>query len=78
MASNPPMVQQIERLRQTLFEAEVVVVGAGAGLSTAAGYLYDGARFQKHFADFIERYHFRNMYEGGFYPFPTLEEKWAY
>ena len=78
MASNPPMVQQIERLRQALFEAEAVVVGAGAGLSTAAGYLYDGARFQKHFADFIERYHFRNMYEGGFYPFPTLEEKWAY
>ena len=78
MASNPPMVQQIERLRQALFEAEAVVVGAGAGLSTAAGYLYDGARFQKHFADFIERYHFRNMYEGGFYSFPTLEEKWAY
>ena len=78
MASNPPMVQQIERLRQALFEAEAVVVGAGAGLSTAAGYLYDGARFQKHFVDFIERYHFRNMYEGGFYPFPTLEEKWAY
>ena len=78
MASNPPMVQQIERLRQALFEAEAVVVGAGAGLSVAAGYLYDGARFQKHFADFIERYHFRNMYEGGFYPFPTLEEKWAY
>ena len=78
MASNPPMVQQIERLRQALFEAEAVVVGAGAGLSVAAGYLYDGARFQKHFADFIERYHFRNMYEGGFYPFPTRELFWAW
>lgn len=77
-ASNRQTVRQIERLQQALVEAEAVVVGAGAGLSTAAGYLYDGERFQKHFADFIERYRFRNMYEGGFYPFPTLEEKWAY
>ena len=78
MVADRQIVQQIERLQAGLSQAEAVVVGAGAGLSAAAGYLYDGARFQKHFADFIERYHFRNMYEGGFYPFPTLEEKWAY
>lgn len=49
---------QIERLRQELSRAQAIVVGAGAGLSTAAGYDYDGERFQKHFWDFIERYHF--------------------
>ena len=69
---------QIERLRQELSRAQAIVVGAGAGLSAAAGYDYDGERFQKHFGDFIERYHFRSMYEGGFYPFATPEEQWAY
>ena len=69
---------QIERLRQELSWAQAIVVGAGAGLSTAADYDYDGERFQKHFGDFIEWYHFRSMYEGGFYPFATPEEQWAY
>ena len=69
---------QIERLRQELSWAQAIVVGAGAGLSTAAGYGYGGERFQKHFGDFIEWYHFRSMYEGGFYPFATPEEQWAY
>lgn len=69
---------QIERLKQALETAEAIVVGAGAGLSTSAGLTYDGPRFEAHFADFIEKYHFRDMYSAGFYPFPTLEERWAY
>lgn len=59
-------------------EADAVVVGAGAGLSTAAGFTYSGERFQQHFADFINKYGFTDMYSAGFYPFPTEEEKWAY
>ena len=55
-----------------------MIVGAGAGLSTAAGLTYSGPRFHEHFADFIERYGFRDMYSGGFFPFPTEEERWAY
>ncbi len=55
-----------------------MLVGAGAGLSTAAGLTYSGARFREHFADFIERYGFTDMYSGGFFPFPTEEERWAY
>ncbi len=55
-----------------------MVVGAGAGLSTAAGFTYAGERFQRHFADFIEKYGFTDMYSAGFYPFPTEEEHWAY
>ena len=66
------------KLYQTLQSADAVVVGAGAGLSTSAGFTYSGERFQKHFADFIEKYGFTDMYTAGFYPFPTQEEFWAY
>ena len=69
---------EIEKLRKTLREADAVVVGAGAGLSTAAGFTYSGERFLQHFADFINKYGFTDMYSAGFYPFPTEEEKWAY
>lgn len=68
----------IVRLKKTLDECETVVIGAGAGLSTAAGFTYSGERFQKHFSDFIKKYGFRDMYSGGFYPFETPEEHWAY
>lgn len=68
----------IEQLKYQIQTADAVVIGAGAGLSTAAGFTYSGERFQKYFADFIEKYHFKDMYSGGFYPFETLEEHWAY
>jgi NAD-dependent SIR2 family protein deacetylase len=69
---------EIEKLLKALHEADAVVVGAGAGLSTAAGFTYSGERFQQHFADFINKFGFTDMYSAGFYPFPTEEEKWAY
>ncbi len=55
-----------------------MVIGAGAGLSTSAGFVYGGERFRKYFSDFEETYGFHDMYTGGFYPFETLEEYWAY
>ncbi len=69
---------EIEVLRHALDTADAVVIGAGSGLSTAAGFTYSGERFRKYFADFIETYHFRDMYSGGFYSFSSLEEHWAY
>ena len=69
---------QIERLRRALDEADAVVIGAGAGLSTAAGFTYSGERFERYFSDFAAKYGFHDMYSGGFYPFPTQEEFWAY
>ena len=69
---------QTQRLKRALDEAEAVVIGAGSGLSTAAGFTYDGDRFQQNFADFAAKYGIRDMYSGGFYPFPTPEEFWAY
>ena len=69
---------EIEKLRYELASADAVIIGAGAGLSTAAGFAYSGERFEKYFADFIAKYGFRNMYEGGFYHFESLEEFWAY
>ena len=66
------------RLKQAIRDADAVLIGAGAGLSTAAGFAYAGDRFKRFFSDFIQKYHFRDMYTGGFYPFRTLEEKWAY
>ncbi len=70
--------RQISRLKEELQNAEAVVIGAGAGLSTSAGFEYDGARFSAHFADFEKKYGFHDMYAGGFYPYPTPEEFWAY
>ena len=69
---------EIEKLQKVLHEADTVVVGAGAGLSTSAGFSYSGERFERHFADFIGKYGFTDMYSAGFYPFPTEEEHWAY
>ena len=78
MKSTKTYSGKIERLREKIENADAVLIGAGAGLSTSAGFTYSGERFQKYFSDFIEKYHFRNMYEGGFYPFDSLEEHWAY
>ena len=68
----------IDMLRQVLNHADAVVIGAGAGLSTSAGFTYDGERFEQYFADFAAKYGIRDMYSGGFYPYSSLEEHWAY
>lgn len=68
----------VERLAHELESADAIVVGAGAGLSTSAGYEYGGKRFRENFADFEAKYGFHDMYSGGFYPFPNEEERWAY
>ncbi len=69
---------EIKKLRSALREADAVVIGAGAGLSTAAGFVYNGERFKKYFSDFEEKYGFHDMYSGGFYPYKTPEELWAF
>lgn len=69
---------RISQLKLAIEKADAVIVGAGAGLSTSAGFSYAGKRFETYFSDFIEKYHFKDMYSAGFYPFPTLEEFWAY
>ncbi len=68
----------IKRLKKALDECDAVVIGAGAGLSTSAGFVYSGERFEKYFSDFGKRYGFKDMYSGGFYPYKTKEEFWAY
>ena len=70
--------QEIDRLQSALLEADTVIIGAGAGLSTSAGFTYSGERFEQYFSDFIKKYGIEDMYSGGFYPFSTLEEHWAY
>ncbi len=69
---------KLERLKKEIETADAIVIGAGAGLSTAAGFTYSGERLQRYFSDFVEKYDFSDMYSGGFYPFPTPEEQWAY
>ena len=70
--------QKIDRLKAELQDADTILIGAGSGLSTSAGLTYDGERFLKHFSDFHEKYGITDMYSGGFYPFPSLEEYWAW
>ena len=69
---------KIKKIQDALTEADAVIIGAGAGLSTSAGFTYAGERFHKYFFDFEEKYGFHDMYTGGFYPYHTLEEHWAY
>ena len=68
----------IEKLKEKFHTADAVVIGAGAGLSAAAGFTYSGERFEKYFSDFRKKYGFEDMYSGGFYPYQTPEEHWAY
>ena len=68
----------MENIKSILQNADSVLIGAGAGLSTSSGFTYSGSRFQKYFADFEKKYGFHDMYSGGFYPYKTLEENWAY
>ena len=70
--------KQIEALKEEIQTADAIVIGAGAGLSTSAGFTYDGERFEKTFADFRKKYGIQDMYSGGFYPYDTLEEYWAW
>jgi len=72
------MTEILEKLKNTINTADAIVIGAGAGLSTAAGFAYSGERFQKYFSDFEEKYGFHDMYTGGFFPFETPEIMWAY
>ena len=73
VSSNP-----IEQLREALESADAVIIGAGAGLSASAGLTYSGERFRQTFGDFQAKYGIRDMYSGGFYPFQSLEEYWAW
>ena len=72
------MEKKILKLKELIRQADAVMIGAGAGLSTAAGFVYSGERFEKYFGDFGRKYGFRDMYSGGFWPYETQEEFWAY
>lgn len=78
MRSTEDYSDKIKRLKSALDEADAVIIGAGAGMSTSAGFTYSGERFDRYFSDFSEKYGFKDMYSGGFYPYPTPEEMWAY
>ena len=70
--------ENFRRLKREIETADAIVIGAGAGLSTAAGFTYSGERFEKYFFDFIERFGIPDMYSGGFWPFPDEETRWAW
>lgn len=70
--------EKIEKISAVLSAADAVIIGAGAGLSVSAGFIYSGKRFHENFHDFEAKYGFHDMYSGGFYPYETPEERWAY
>ena len=76
--STEKYLKNIEILKEKLAFADCIVIGAGAGLSTSAGFTYSGERFEKYFSDFAGKYGFGDMYSGGFYPYNLREEFWAY
>lgn len=71
-------MNNIEKLKEEIETADAILIGAGAGLSTAAGLTYSGERFMNVFGDFHKKYGINDMYTGGFYPFDSLEEYWAW
>lgn len=71
-------LNNIENIKKLINETEYILIGGGSGLSASAGIEYSGKRFEDNFKDFIEKYHFTDMYTSGFYNFETQEEKWAY
>ena len=73
-----PYEEQVRKLKEKIQNAEAIILGAGSGLSTAAGLSYSGERFQKYFFDFAKKYSIRDMYSGGFFPFESPEEFWAW
>ena len=70
--------KQIKELKNEIETADAIVIGAGAGMSTSAGMYYNGERFERYFSDFHKKYGIRDIYSGGFYPYETLEEYWAW
>ncbi|MCM1500842.1 MAG: Sir2 silent information regulator family NAD-dependent deacetylase [Clostridium sp.] len=78
MKSTKDYLDKIERLKYEVANADAILIGEGAGLSTAAGLTYSGERFMRYFSDFVEKYGIRDMYSGGFYPFNGMEEYWAW
>lgn len=76
--STEAYLDKLSRLKAVLNDADAVIIGAGSGLSTAAGFTYSRERFERYFYDFAEKYHIRDIYSGGFYPFDSLEEYWAW
>ncbi len=70
--------EAIQKLKTEIDEADAIVIGAGAGLSTSAGFIYNGERFHKYFSDFAVRFGIQDMYSGGFYPYPDAETRWAF
>ena len=78
MNSTDNYSDKLSRLKDEIATAEAIIIGAGAGLSASAGFDYSGERFKKYFADFHEKYGITDMYSGGFYPFETLNEYWAW
>ena len=75
---NIPYEEQVHKLKEKMQNAEAIVLGAGSGLSTAAGLTYSGERFQKYFFDFAKKYPIQDIYSGGFFPFESPEEFWAW
>ena len=77
-AGKGPREERIARLKTEIRYADAIVIGAGAGLSTAAGLTYRGPRFEKYFFDFAKQFGIRDIYSGGFYPFADEETRWAW
>ncbi|MGN0514025.1 MAG: SIR2 family NAD-dependent protein deacylase, partial [Lachnospiraceae bacterium] len=69
---------KLNQLKDALKDADAIIIGAGSGLSAAAGFTYSGERFERYFHDFADKYHISDIYSGGFYPFQSLEECWAW
>ena len=77
-ALNQTTTTEAEQLAALIQESDAIVVGIGAGMSAADGFLYIGERFEHAFPDFIEKYQLLDMLQASLYDFEDWEEYWAF
>ena len=70
--------EELIKLKEAISSCDAIILGAGAGLSTSAGFTYSGERFERYFSDFAKKFGIRDIYSGGFYPFPDAETRWGW
>lgn len=63
----------IIKIKELIDNADAIIIGAGAGLSDAAGIHYSGEKFRHDFVDFIVKYGIKDLYSSSFYPFESEE-----
>lgn len=74
-------MNRLENVVARINDADAILIGAGSGMSNAAGmdFWYEASPlFMKYMSDFYQKYHFEGIFKGFYNRFESQEERWAY